>query len=262
MESKKEISKEELLEDIERFIHFEAWKFKRSGVSHEDLVQSGIEGALVALESYDDEMGNTFLTFARPHIVGAIRREANQQVAGVPEWFRSQILIPTIKTIDRLTDELGREPVVQEVIEDADLRADLVDRVEALKNVDDEKVTDEIVLALEQAAKSNMLSLEDIDADVWEPADPGASVEEIVEASLAREEMELLMHRILNDRQLMALTMKFGMNGQDESALKDIATELGISPPRAHQIVRASLKRIENDPELRRIAEVKGYRED
>ena len=136
-----------------------------------------------------------------------------------------------------------------EVVEDTTLRMELVQKVKSLKNPADEEVTVQIELAIQNAFFYGWL--EDMKK---EPAGD-SSVEEKVEAALAAEELELLLHRVLNERELLAMRMRYGLNGKDETALKDIATELGVSSPRASQIVSAALQKVKNAPELVKITE-------
>lgn len=95
-----------------------ASKFSDGHVLHEDLVQVGMIGLLAAAKRYDPSFNKSLETFAIPTIVGEIKRYIRDKTWSVHVPRRIKELGPKIKhAIERLTDELGRSPKIEEIAE-------------------------------------------------------------------------------------------------------------------------------------------------
>ena len=91
------------------------------GVDADDLYQLGCVGFMKAMAGYDRAYGTQFSTYAVPKISGEIRRFLRDDGAvkvsrGLKERAQRIRLAR-----DRLTGELGREPVLSELSEELDL---------------------------------------------------------------------------------------------------------------------------------------------
>ena len=91
------------------------------GVDADDLYQLGCVGFMKAMAGYDRAYGTQFSTYAVPKISGEIRRFLRDDGAvkvsrGLKERAQRIRLVR-----DRLTGELGREPVLSELSEELDL---------------------------------------------------------------------------------------------------------------------------------------------
>ncbi len=91
-------------------------RFRNSGEPMEDLVQVGSVGLLKAAAKYDPELGNNFAAYAVPVIVEDIKNYFRDHGWGVkiPRKLQTQKLAVG-RSVDRLHQDLGRSPTIQEI---------------------------------------------------------------------------------------------------------------------------------------------------
>jgi len=100
------------------------------GVEPEDLYQLGCLGFLKAVRGFDFSYGTCFSTYAVPKIAGEIRRFLRDDGAvkvGRPTREKAQTLY-TVR--ENLRHELGREPVLSELVEATGMEAEEIARVD------------------------------------------------------------------------------------------------------------------------------------
>jgi len=102
-------------------------KFRYSGESFEDLVQIGSVGLLKAAAKYDPALGANFAAYAVPVIVGEIKNYFRDHgwAVKIPRKLQTQKLAVG-RAVDRLNQELGRPPTIQEIAEAAGFSEDEV----------------------------------------------------------------------------------------------------------------------------------------
>lgn len=88
----------------------------RHGVPVEDLTQVAYEALVRALQRFDPEMSKPFLAFAKPTIVGSLRRHFRDVgwAIRVPRRVHD-LASPTRNAIELLTHDLGRAPTPNEI---------------------------------------------------------------------------------------------------------------------------------------------------
>lgn len=96
----------------------------------EELTQVAFEALLLAIERFDTSRRLPFEAFARPTIVGHLKRHYRDQgwCIRVPRRVQ-EIAVPIRQTVDELTQRLGRIPDAHEVAEAMDLDETVVDEV-------------------------------------------------------------------------------------------------------------------------------------
>jgi RNA polymerase sigma-B factor len=98
------------------------WRFHSSGEPQEDLIQVGTIGLIKAIKKFDPELGDSFISFAIPVIVGEIKNYFRDHgwAVKMPRKLQSQKL-----AVDRsaagLIQRLGHTPTVPEIAEDTGL---------------------------------------------------------------------------------------------------------------------------------------------
>ncbi len=104
-----------------------AAKFGDRGEPLEDLMQVAQIGLINAVDRYDPGRGIEFSTFATPTIVGEIRRHFRDKMWSihVPRRLRelNRVLMRSVET---LSQRLGRSPTIEELAQDAGAPFDLV----------------------------------------------------------------------------------------------------------------------------------------
>lgn len=102
----------------ERLVQSIARKYSNGTFYHEDLIQVGMLGLLGAIRRYNPEFGRSFEAFAVPTIIGEIKRYLRDKTWSVNVPRRIKELGPKIKkTVETLTAELQRSPLVSEISE-------------------------------------------------------------------------------------------------------------------------------------------------
>lgn len=108
-----------------------AARYRNHGEAWEDLVQVAGLGLVLAVQRYRVDIGVPFLGYAIPTILGELRRYLRDYAWAIKPPRRLQELRPVVLAAqERLTHQLGRQPTVTEVAEEAE--ADLGDAAEAL----------------------------------------------------------------------------------------------------------------------------------
>jgi RNA polymerase sigma-B factor len=93
-----------------------AARYRQRGVHQDDLEQTALEGLVKAVRKFDPSMGKDLLTYAVPTIRGEIQRYFRDQSWMVRPPRRVQELQWQVnQTIDRMSQELGRDPREDEV---------------------------------------------------------------------------------------------------------------------------------------------------
>ncbi len=107
-----------------------AKKYRNRGLSFLDLIQEGNTGLMKAVEKYEYRRGFKFSTYATWWIRQAITRSIADQARTI------RIPVHMIETMSklrnvtkRLTQEIGREPTVEEIARDADISIEETKRV-------------------------------------------------------------------------------------------------------------------------------------
>ena len=115
---------ERLLLDNSGLIWSVARRYYGRGVDPEDLYQLGCLGFLKAVRGFDPDYGTQFSTYAVPKIAGEIRRFLRDDGAvKVGRGLREQAM-QILGARERLSHDLGREPVLSELAEAAGLSAE------------------------------------------------------------------------------------------------------------------------------------------
>lgn len=117
-ESEDDEAQTQLVLHYERLVQSIARKYSKGKSYHEDIAQVGMLGLLGAIRRYDPEFGRSFEAFAVPTIIGEIKRFLRDKTWAVHVPRRIKELGPRIKaTVETLTTELQRSPLVSEIAE-------------------------------------------------------------------------------------------------------------------------------------------------
>jgi RNA polymerase sigma-B factor len=92
-------------------VRYLAKRYARASEPFDDLVQVGMVGLLKALERFDPQLGSEFASFARPTIVGELRRYFRDRTwsVRVPRKLQ-ELLLEVVATEPQLAQELGTSP--------------------------------------------------------------------------------------------------------------------------------------------------------
>jgi len=108
--------RERIVDEHMGLVKFLVQRFVNRGESIEDLTQVAVVGLLGALERFTPAKGNKFITFARPSIVGELKRHFRDKTwaTRVPRGLQQRSL-EVVSTESELAQELGRRPTSYEI---------------------------------------------------------------------------------------------------------------------------------------------------
>jgi RNA polymerase sigma-B factor len=110
--------KAEIVERHIGLVRFLVRRYASKGESYDDLVQVGMLGLLGAIDRFEADRGVRFASFARPSILGELKRHFRDKTWAARVPRRLQELSLGITTAEgELYQELGRSPTPQEVAE-------------------------------------------------------------------------------------------------------------------------------------------------
>ncbi|MFP3948439.1 MAG: sigma-70 family RNA polymerase sigma factor [Gemmatimonadota bacterium] len=214
-----------------RFVISVAKKYQNRGVSLTDLIQEGNVGLVTAARKFDPTKGVKFISYAVWWIRQAILASlANHGRSVRVPLNRASDLARIFREKERLKQELGRDPTMDELSAATDLTPQVIRKLETLNSgeirldapigdTDDSKLVERFVT--EEAVEPE-LEVED------------RLLEEVVEDALST----------LEPRDAKVLRLYYGLQGEREHTLEEIGDMLGVTRERIRQLRDRALRRL------------------
>jgi len=229
-------AKERMINANLRLVVSVARKFQGHGLPLGDLIQEGMLGLIRAVEKFDWRKGFKFSTYGTLWIRQAIGRGLANSSRTVRLPVHISSLARKIRDREReLGAELGREPTDAELAEAMEMTS---------QEIHDIRAADRSPTSLDKAVG------EDGDTPFGDlVADAAAGPAEEVEKDLGEQTvLRVVQHLPSPDRDV--LTLRYGLGGGEEVALRETGRRLGLTAENVQKIENRALRRLADEGEL------------